>query len=150
MTNRVKKAGETDIMVMNIDMAKKIIKAAISRAQEIDTLCSVAIVDERGFLVALHRMDHAPIPTVDIARDKAWTAATFRMPSSDIGKFGDPATPGFGFNTQNWNDRLTTIPGGLPIRDGDDIIGGIGVSGGTPEEDVTVCEAALAAVLKPC
>lgn len=131
-------------MVMNLDMAKKIIKAAIERAEEMNRLCSVAIVDDRGFLVAIHRMDRAPIPTVDIARDKAWTAATFRMPSSDIIKFGDASSPGFGFNTQNWNDRLTTISGGLPIKDGDDVIGGIGVSGGMPDEDVAICEAALA------
>ncbi len=131
-------------MVMNIELAKKIIKTAIRQAREMDKLCSVAVVDDRGFLVALHRMDHAPIPTVDIARDKAWTASTFRMPSSDIGQFGDPKAPGFGFNTQNWNDRITTIPGGLPITDGDQVIGGVGVSGGTPEEDVAVCRAALA------
>jgi uncharacterized protein GlcG (DUF336 family) len=134
-------------MVMNLDMAKKMIKAAIERAEEMNRLCSVAIVDDRGFLVAIHRMDRAPIPTVDIARDKAWTAATFRMPSSDIIKFGDASSPGFGFNTQNWNDRLTTISGGLPIKCGDDVIGGIGVSGGMPDEDVAVCEAALATVL---
>lgn len=134
-------------MVMNLDMAKKMIKAAIERAEEMNRLCSVAIVDDRGFLVAIHRMDRAPIPTVDIARDKAWTAATFRMPTSDIVKFGDASSPGFGFNTQNWNDRLTTISGGLPIKDGDNVIGGIGVSGGIPEEDVAVCQAALATVL---
>jgi len=134
-------------MVMNLAMAKKMIKAAIERAEEMNRLCSVAIVDDRGFLVAIHRMDRAPIPTVDIARDKAWSAATFRMPSSDITKFGDASSPGFGFNTQNWNDRLTTISGGLPIKDDDDVIGGIGVSGGMPDEDVAVCEAALATVL---
>jgi len=133
-------------MVVNIDIAKQVIKAAIQQAQKMDKLCSVAVVDDRGFLVALHRMDRAPIPTVDIARDKAWTASAFRMPSSDIGQFGDPSSPGFGFNTQNWNDRLTTIPGGLPITDGDEVIGGVGVGGGTPEEDVAICQAALAAV----
>ena len=133
-------------MVMNLDTAKKMIKAAIERAEKMNILCSVAIVDDRGFLVALHRMDRTPIPTVDIARDKAWTAATFRMPTTDIVKFGDASNPGFGFNTQNWNDRLTTIPGGLPIKDGDDIIGGVGISGGTPDDDVTVCKSALAAL----
>ena len=133
-------------MVMNLDMAKKMIRAAIKRAEEMNRLCSVAIVDDRGFLVALHRMDNAPIPTVDIARDKAWTAAAFRMPTSDIVKFGDASSPGFGFNTQNWNDRLTTISGGLPIKDGDNVVGGIGVSGGTPEEDIAVCQSALATV----
>jgi len=131
---------------MNLDTAKKMIKAAIERAEKMNRLCSVAIVDDRGFLVAIHRMDRAPIPTVDIARDKAWTAATFRMPTTDIVKFGDASNPGLGFNTQNWNDRLTTIPGGLPIKDGDTVIGGVGVSGGTPDEDVTVCQSALAAL----
>ena len=136
-------------MGMNIEIAKMIIKAGIRQARQMGNVCSVAVVDDRGFLVALHRMDRAPIPTVDIARDKAWTAAAFRMPSSDIGRFGDPAAPGFGFNTQNWNDRLTTIPGGLPVQYGDEIIGGVGVSGGTAEEDVTVGRAALAAVFAP-
>jgi uncharacterized protein GlcG (DUF336 family) len=134
-------------MVMSLDIAKKLIKAAIEQAVEMNRICSAAVVDDRGSLVALHRMDRAPIPTVDIARDKAWTAATFRMPSSEIVKFGAASTPGFGFNTQNWNDRITTIPGGLPIKDGDEVIGGIGVSGGTPEEDVAVCKSALATVL---
>ena len=127
-------------------MAKKMTKAAIKKVQEMNRLCSIAIVDDRGFLVTLYRMDHALIPTADIARDKAWTAAAFRMPSSDIVKFGDPSSPGFGFNTQNWNDRLTPIAGGLPIRDGDEVIGAVGVSGGTPDEDVVVCQEAIDAL----
>ncbi len=131
-------------MVMNLDIAKKMIKAAIKQARGMNILCSVAVVDNKGFLVALYRMDESLIPTVDIARDKAWTAAVFRMPSSDIDKFGDPSKPGAGFSRQNWNDRLTTIPGGLPIRgDAGKVIGGIGVCGGTPEEDVSICEAAI-------
>jgi len=133
-------------MVMNLDMAKILIKSAIERAGELNRLCSVAIVDDRGFLVAIHRMDYCPIPTVDIARDKAWTAATFKMPTSDIVKFDDTSNPGSGFNTQNWNDRITTISGGLPIKADNNVIGGIGVSGGKPEEDVDICQAALAAV----
>ena len=133
-------------MVMNLDIAKKIIKAALKEAEKMNGLCSVAVVDEAGVLIALYRMDRAPIPTADIARNKAWTAATFKMPSSDIVKFGDPSSPSFGFNTQNWNDRLTTIAGGLPIKVGDNVVGGIGVSGGTPEEDVVVCQAAIDAI----
>jgi len=133
-------------VVINLDTAKKIIKAAITKAQEMDRLCSIAVVDDRGVLKALYRMDHTPIPTVDIAYDKAWTTATFRMPSSDIVKYGNPSAPGFGFNTQNYNDRLTPIAGGLPIKAGDEIIGGIGVSGGTPEEDVVICQVGIDAI----
>jgi uncharacterized protein GlcG (DUF336 family) len=85
-------------------------------------------------------MDGAPIPTAEIARDKAWTAAVFRLPSSEVCRFGDPRASGLGFNVQNWNDRLTTIPGGLPIRNGDQLIGAIGVCSETPEEDVIICQ----------
>lgn len=85
-------------------------KSGIKMAKKKGICCSIAIVDESGCLLALHRMDGAPIPTVDIARDKAWTAAVFRLPSSEISVFGNPKAPGFGFNTQNWNDRLTPIP----------------------------------------
>jgi uncharacterized protein GlcG (DUF336 family) len=129
---------------MTLDLANRMIDVAIEHAQKIGNLCTVAITDEDGSLVILHRMDGALIPTVDIARDKAWTAAVFHCPSSEIFRYGNPAAPNSGFNTSNWNDRLTSIPGGLPIMDGSEMVGGIGVSGGTPEEDVAVCQAAIA------
>lgn len=133
-------------MKIMLDVAKDMIYAAMDEARRMGNACSTAIVDENGWLVAADRMDGALAPTLDIARDKAWSAFAFGMPSSEIAKFGNPSTPGFGFNTENWNDRLTTIAGGLPIKDGDNIIGGIGVSGGTPEQDVAVCQAAIKAI----
>ncbi len=133
-------------MRIMLDMAKSMLSAAVKQADKMGVLCSIAIVDEDGGLVGIRRMNGALIPTVDIARDKAWTAAVFKMPSSAISKFGDPSMPGFGLNTQNWNDRLTTVAGGLPIKKDDNLIGGIGVCGGTPEQDVVVCQAAIAAI----
>lgn len=133
-------------MRITLDIAKRMLKAGIARAQKMGKTCSIAIVDENGWLVALHRMEEAIIPSADIARDKAWTAAVFKLPSSDISKFGDLSTLGFGLNAQNWNDRLTTIAGGLPIENGGEVMGGVGVSGGTPEEDVIICQATIAAV----
>jgi len=129
--------------MMNLEMAKKLLQTGIKKAKEMGRSCSIAIVDDNGWLVALHRMDGTPIPTAEIARDKAWTAAVFQMPSSEVSCFGDPKMPGSGFNLQNWNDRLTTIPGGLPIRDSDQLIGAIGCCGGTPEEDVLLCRKVL-------
>ena len=126
--------------MMNLKLAKTILGTVVSKAKETGKVCSIAIVDENGWLVALHRMDGAPIPTAEIARDKAWTAATFRIPSSEVSQFGDPNVSGYGFNAQNWNERLTTIPGGLPIwRDGH-IIGAIGLCSQTPKEDVLFCQ----------
>lgn len=133
-------------MVVSLDMARRIGKAAIKKAQEMNRLCSVAVVDDRGIPIIIYRMDHTPSPTADIAYDKAWTAASFGMPSSDIVKLGNPSCPGFGFNTENYNYRLTPIAGGLPIKDGDEVTGGIGVSGATPEEDVAIAQAGIAAL----
>jgi uncharacterized protein GlcG (DUF336 family) len=132
-------------MEITLNVAKDMFHVAIEEARKMGNACSIAIVDQYGWLVAAERMDDALIPTLDIARDKAWTAFAFKMPSSDISKFGNPSAPNFGFNMSNWNDRLTAIAGGLPVKDGDNVIGGIGVAGGTPEEDVVVCQATLKA-----
>jgi uncharacterized protein GlcG (DUF336 family) len=131
---------EDHIMEMNLKLAKSTLSTAVSKAREMGRSCSIAIVDDNGWLVALHRMDGAPIPTAEIARDKAWTAAVFQMSSSNVSCFGDPKIPGSGFNLQNWNERLTTIPGGIPIRNEGRLIGAIGVCSGTPEEDVIICQ----------
>ena len=133
-------------MDITLDIARNMIGAAMGEAQRIGNACSIAIVDENGWLVAAERMEGALIPTLDIARDKAWTAFAFNMPSSEVGRFGNPSLTNPGFNTANWNDRLTTIGGGLPIKEGDSVVGGVGVSGGTIEEDVAVCEAAIRAI----
>jgi uncharacterized protein GlcG (DUF336 family) len=126
--------------MMNLEVAKKLLQTGIENAKEMGKVCSIALVDENGWLVALHRMDGAPIPTAEIARDKAWTAAVFRRPSSEVAAYGNPGVPGFGLNAQNWNDRLTTIPGGLPIWNGGLMIGAIGACGGPPEDDVFLCQ----------
>ena len=130
-------------MPMTIDLAIKIVDASVKHAEATGIHCSIAVVNEDGWLIALHRMDGALSPTADIARDKAWTAAVFRMPSAEVVKFGVPSQTGAGFNTANWNDRLTVIPGGLPININGEFLGGIGISGGTPKQDAALCEAAI-------
>jgi uncharacterized protein GlcG (DUF336 family) len=126
--------------MMNLEMANNLLQTGIKKSKEMGKLCSIAIVDDHGWLIALHRMDGAPIPTAEIARDKAWTAAIFRIPSAEVSQFGDPNVSGYGFNVQNWNERLTTIPGGMPILNEGRLIGAIGVCGGTPKEDVVICQ----------
>jgi len=126
--------------MMNLEMAKNLLQIGIKKAKEMGRSFSIAIVDDHGWLVALHRMDGASIPTAEIARDKAWTAATFRISTSEVSRFGDSRMPGHGFNVQNWNERLTTIPGGVPILNEGRLIGAIGICGGTPKEDAVVCQ----------
>jgi uncharacterized protein GlcG (DUF336 family) len=126
--------------MMNLEMAKKLLQTGMRKANEKGMPCSIAIVDENGWLVALYRMDGTPIPSAEIARDKAWTAATFRIHSSEVSQLGDPKIPGYGFNVQNWNERLTTIPGGLPVWENSHLIGAIGVCSRSPKEDVLLCK----------
>jgi len=91
-------------------------------------------VDKSGSLLALARMDGAPISSVDSAKEKAWAAWLLRKPSSEVLKCGSFIVP---------------IAGGLPIESDEGVVGGVGVSGRTPEEDIVICKAALAAVQKP-
>ncbi|MEA3222473.1 MAG: heme-binding protein [Thermodesulfobacteriota bacterium] len=134
-------------MEITLGIAKKLIHAGIKEALLKGNPCTIAVVDGDGWLVAAERMDGALIPTFDIARDKAWTALAFKMPSSDIYKFGDSTMPGFGFNTTGWNDRITPLAGGLPIKDGNEVIGAVGVSGNIPKQDIAVCKTAVDAIL---
>jgi len=126
-------------MVITLDIAKRMLSAGKKEAKKLGVSCSIAVVDDNGWLIALHRMDGASIPTADIARDKAWTASVFKMSSAVIMVYGNPLSSDFGFNTQNWNDRITTIPGGLPIEVDGKVVGGVGVCGGIPEQDVNLC-----------
>ena len=128
---------------MTLDLATKLLDAGLEQARQAGLCCSVAIVDDRGWLVAFHRMDGAIAPTFDIAWGKAWTASVFRIPTSEVVRYGNRRSANLGFDTSNWNDRLTTIPGGLPIFTDNQLLGGIGCSGGTPAEDVTICQKAL-------
>ncbi len=135
----VRAASET----LSLDFAAQLIEAAIDRASELGTLGSVAVADEHGWLIALHRMDGAPMATVEIARDKAWTAAAFKMRSARIDGYGNKELPGYGFSTANWNERVCPIPGGLPIESAGRIIGAIGVSGSTPTTDERIAKHVL-------
>ena len=133
-------------MSMTLDLAVQLVDASLEYARQVGVRCSMAVVDDRGWLVAFHRMDDAIAPTFDIAWGKAWTASVFRLPTSEVARYGNPHSTNLGFDTSNWNDRLTTIPGGLPVYRGELLIGGIGCSGGTPDEDVIACQKALDAV----
>jgi uncharacterized protein GlcG (DUF336 family) len=127
-----------------LDRQVKIVEAAMRKAEEMGLPVSVCLSDAEGWPKILYRMDGALYPTAELSRDKAWTAAAFRMPSSDISRFGVKTMPGLGIPTASWNERVCPIPGGLPIFDGDgELVGSVGVSGGTPAQDVRIAKAAI-------
>ncbi len=124
--------------------AKQLIAAAEQKATEIGVPMVIAVVDAGGNLVAQHRMDGALLGSISIALDKAYTALALKMSTEEVASVVAPGQLLFGLNTAS-NGRFITFGGGFPLIAGGNVIGGLGVSGGTVEEDITVARAALAA-----
>ena len=130
---------------ISLQAATMLVEAAQQKAMELGIAVNIAVVDESGMLKAFHRMDgNNNAASVDISQMKAFSAASFRTPTHQIAE-------GAADNPQRIAS-LTNVPGftlllgGYPVMDGDAVIGGIGVSGGSPEQDMEVAEAALAAI----
>jgi uncharacterized protein GlcG (DUF336 family) len=125
--------------------ARAILEAAVKKADEIKARMDIAIVDAGGNLKAFLRMDGAWLGSIDISIKKARTARYFDMPTGEIGKLSQPGGPLY--NIEHSNDGLITFPGGVPIKTADGtIIGAIGVSGSTVEDDHTVAAAGAALI----
>src|SRR5699024_3059788 len=123
------------------ELAQKMIAEAIDRAEQIGISVNVAVVDDGGHLTAFSRMDRAAILSIDISINKAYTAAAFGIPTHEWYELinNHEALKTGIVHT----DRLIVFGGGYPIRNGNHLAGGIGVSGGTEEEDQQCCQAAL-------
>jgi uncharacterized protein GlcG (DUF336 family) len=125
--------------------AEQMIKAAQAKAEELGVSVVIVVVDEGGLLKALHRMDgvNSAVP-LDIGPMKAYTAASFRTPTHQLAE-NNLENPARMASLPNL-PRVTLLAGGFPITDGDAVIGGIGISGATPDQDMEIGEAALAAL----
>ncbi len=132
-------------MNIALEQAERLIDVAKKKAKSIDTKMYIAIVDGGANLVAFARMDDAWLGSVDIAIKKARTARFFDMNSGEIGKLAQPGGSLFGI--EHSNDGLISFPGGIPIRNKEGkIIGAIGVSGSSVENDHEVAKAGAEAL----
>ena len=125
------------------ELAHKMIAAAETKAKAMGHPFVIAVCDESGVLKALSRMDGAALFSVQIAQDKAYTAVGFGLSTDawhDFIKDDAPLAAG----AVGGIDRLVIFGGGYPIKTGDTIIGGVGVSGGHYSQDMEVAQAALA------
>jgi uncharacterized protein GlcG (DUF336 family) len=130
---------------ISLDQAHQILMAALAKARETNTKMDIAIVDAGGNLKAFTRMDGAWLGSIDISIKKAKTARYFDFNTGDIGKLSQPGGPLYGI--EHSNNGLITFPGGVPIKIADGtVIGAIGVSGSTVENDHIVAAAGAAAV----
>ena len=127
-------------MSVTLEQAEKISDAAKEKAREINVPMNIAIVDEGANLVSFHRMDNAWLGSVDISIKKAKTARFFDMNSGEIGKLSQPGGPLY--NIEHSNGGLISFPGGVLLKDASGkIVGAIGVSGGSVEQDHEVATA---------
>ncbi len=124
--------------------AKRVIAAAEKKAGEIGQPMNVAVVDAGGNLVAHVRMDNAWIGSVDISINKAWTARAFNITTKDLAGHSQSGNQFFGIHASN-HGRVMIFAGGIPLKRGDQVVGAIGVSGGSGDQDHAVAESGAAA-----
>jgi uncharacterized protein GlcG (DUF336 family) len=129
---------------VSTEFAHRIIAAAEAKAAEVGTPMVIAVCDESGVLKAFSRMDGAALLSVQIAQDKAYTAAGFGL-STDAWHGFIKDDPPLAAGAVGGIDRLVIFGGGYPIKRGDQIIGAIGVSGGHYTQDMEVAQAGLSA-----
>jgi uncharacterized protein GlcG (DUF336 family) len=129
---------------ITLEVAETMIQAAKKKAEELNILEDIAVVDSSGTLKAFARMDGAWLGSIDIAIRKARTARYFDMETAEIGKMSQPGMSIYGVELSNGG--LISFGGGIPFKDADGkVIGGVGVSGSSVDNDVTVARAAVEA-----
>ena len=125
--------------------ARRIIAAAEKKAQELGQPMNVAVVDEGGNLLAFERMENAWRGSIDISINKAFTSRAFDITTKDLGNNSQPGQQFFGIHASN-HGRIMIFAGGIPLKQDGKVVGAVGISGGSGEQDHVVAEAAAAAL----
>ncbi|MGI4861222.1 MAG: GlcG/HbpS family heme-binding protein [Janthinobacterium lividum] len=133
-----------DFKTVSLDEAQRLIAQGIQKAAEIGSPSNIAVVDAGGNLVAHARMDNAQIGSIDHSINKAFTSVACRSATGERGKDAQPGAQFYGI-AGSIGGRAIVFAGGLPLKAHEQIVGGIGVSGGTGEQDQSVAEAIVAA-----
>jgi uncharacterized protein GlcG (DUF336 family) len=129
--------------MLTLKDAMKVINAAQKKAETIGQPMNIAVADGGGNLVAHVRMDGAWLGSIDISIKKAFTARAFDIATKDLAPLAQPGADFFGINTSN-DGRIMIFAGGVPLRRAGEVVGAVGVSGGSGEQDQAVAEAGAA------
>lgn len=127
---------------LSLSDAKHLIDGAKKKAQEIGVPMCIAIADESGSLIAFDRMDGGKVTSITIAQDKAFTAAAARKATHEYNEACIPGNLVFGIHTA-LGGRLCVVGGGLPVAVDGEVVGGIGLSSGTPQQDMQCAQAGV-------
>ena len=129
---------------MTLAAARRSIEAVEATARELRVALSVAVVDSGDQLVAFARMDGADLVSIELARNKAFSALVNRMPTRDLAPVVQPGTEFYGYDSLAAG-RMVVFAGGMPLERDGVLVGAVGVSGGSSEEDQRAADAAVAA-----
>lgn len=127
---------------ISLEEARIVLAGARAKAEEIGVPMCIAIVDESAQLVAFERMDGGKVTSSTIAQDKAFTAAGAKRTTESYGAASQPGKPAYGINSAI-GGRLLVVAGGIPIVVDGDIVGAVGVSSGTPDQDSACAQAGI-------
>lgn len=129
-------------MKLSLDLALNLVAAAREKAAQVGVPVVIAVVDEGANLVAQQRMDGALLVSIDLSLNKAYTAVAVKLPTHELALLAQPGEPLFGISHAD-RGRIVIFGGGFPLSHNNEIIGGIGVSGGTVEQDIACAAAAV-------
>ncbi len=129
---------------LELQDARRMIAAATKKAEEIGQPMNIAVACAGGYLLAFERMAEAWLGSVDIAQKKAWTARAFNIETKALGENSQSGDQFFGIHASN-DGKVMIFAGGIPVKKDGKVIGAIGVSGGSGEQDQAVAEAGVSA-----
>lgn len=124
---------------VTLEVARKLIHKVEQKAKEMGVNAVVAVANEGGNIVAVECMDDSYIASYDIAVNKAFTCAALKMPTTALKELAQPGKDLYGIQFTN-NGRIVIFGGGVPLKNGDKTIGGLGVSGGSEQQDTLLAE----------
>jgi uncharacterized protein GlcG (DUF336 family) len=130
---------ETDDGDVTLDLAKELILAVEQRAAQMGVHAVIAVANKGANPVAVHCMDDSYIASFDIAVNKAYTCAALKMPTTELKRLCQPGGPLYGIQHTN-GGRIVIFGGGIPLMRNGRCIGGLGVSGGSEEQDTALAE----------
>lgn len=130
-------------MELTLKDCDRLVEAGMKKAQEIGVPMVLAVVDQNGDVIEARRMDDALIVSVTLAPHKAYTAATVRLPTHELAAVSQPGQSLYGIDVNL--PKITLVGGGLPLRKDGKVVGAVGVSGGSVEQDIAVAQAMAAA-----
>ena len=141
VSQALENTNKSDITSLDLETAIKFSKAAIKKSNELGIKVVIAVTDKNGNLILLNRMEDSLIASIELAGKKAYTSVVLNMCTSEVLKCGLDEI------VSSMEGKIVAFGGGLPVRINGKLIGGIGISGGTVEQDIEIAQYAVNAVL---